>query len=172
MKKTLTPIYFHLFALFVLGIILFESEERSVLLAFQSQQETNVSTKVIPPQANVSTGNANVASRKPSEPANAAGKTQTPAPDKSGAFSATAYCLRGRTASGGGVRRGIVAADRKILPLGTRIYVSAGKYSGHYLVTDTGGRIRGRILDIWVPNCSEAMRFGRRKVGVTVLGRG
>ena len=29
------------------------------------------------------------------------------------AFSATAYCLKGRTASGGNVKRGIVAADRE-----------------------------------------------------------
>ena len=38
-------------------------------------------------------------------------------------FRATAYCLKGRTASGGGVRRGIVAADPRVLPLGTKIYI-------------------------------------------------
>jgi 3D (Asp-Asp-Asp) domain-containing protein len=86
-------------------------------------------------------------------------------------FRATAYCLRGRTASGGGVRRGIVAADPRVLPLGTRIYINAGGYSGTYTVTDTGGVIKGRILDIWVPSCSEAMRFGRRNISVSVLGR-
>ena len=86
-------------------------------------------------------------------------------------FRATAYCLKGRTATGGGVRRGIVAADPRVLPLGTRIYVNAGAYSGTYTVTDTGGVIKGRILDIWVPNCSEAIRFGRRSISVSVLGR-
>ena len=86
-------------------------------------------------------------------------------------FRATAYCLRGRTASGGSVRRGIVAADTRVLPLGTRIQVSAGQYSGTYTVTDTGGAIRGRILDFWVPSCSEAMRFGRRTVMVSVVGK-
>jgi len=87
------------------------------------------------------------------------------------AFRATAYCLRGRTANGGGVRRGIVAADRRVLPLGTRIQVSAGAYSGTYTVTDTGSRVRGRILDIWMPSCSEANRFGRRTVMVSVVGK-
>ena len=87
------------------------------------------------------------------------------------AFKATAYCLRGRTASGGGVRRGIVAADPRVLPLGTRIQISGGGYSGIYTVTDTGGAIKGRILDIWVPSCSEAVRFGRRSISVSVLGR-
>lgn len=86
-------------------------------------------------------------------------------------FRATAYCLKGRTASGGGVRRGIVAADPRVLPLGTRIYISAGAYSGNYTVTDTGGVIKGRILDLWVPNCSEAVRFGRKNISVSVLGR-
>ncbi len=84
-------------------------------------------------------------------------------------FKATAYCLKGRTATGSSVRRGIVAADRRVLPLGTKIAVSAGSYSGTYVVADTGGAVRGRILDIWVPSCSEAMRFGRRTVKVTVL---
>ena len=86
-------------------------------------------------------------------------------------FKATAYCLRGRTASGGGVRRGIVAADPRVLPLGTRIQISGGGYSGIYTVTDTGGAIKGRILDIWVPSCSEAVRFGRKSISVSVLGR-
>lgn len=84
-----------------------------------------------------------------------------------GAFSATAYCLKGRTASGSGVRRGIVAADPRILPLGTRINLNAGQYSGSYVVADTGGAIKGRKLDIWVSSCAEARRFGRRKVMVS-----
>ncbi len=86
-------------------------------------------------------------------------------------FKATAYCLQGRTASGSGVRRGIVAADPRVLPLGTRIQVSAGSYSGTYTVADTGGAVRGRILDVWVPSCSEAVRFGRKNVMVSVLGK-
>ncbi len=87
------------------------------------------------------------------------------------AYKATAYCLKGRTATGGSVRRGIVAADRRVLPLGTRIQVSAGQYSGTYTVADTGGAVKGRILDIWVPSCSEAIRFGRRTVLVSVVGK-
>jgi 3D (Asp-Asp-Asp) domain-containing protein len=86
-------------------------------------------------------------------------------------FRATAYCLKGRTATGNGVRRGIVAADTRILPLGTRINISAGSYSGTYTVADTGGAVKGRILDIWVPSCSEAIRFGRKTVKVSIVGK-
>lgn len=85
-------------------------------------------------------------------------------------FVATAYNLRGRTASGKRVSRGIIAADRKMLPLGTRVRLDAGRYSGEYLVADTGGAVRGRTIDIWVPHYNEARRFGRRKVKLTVLG--
>ena len=86
-------------------------------------------------------------------------------------FTATAYSLRGRTASGAGVRRGIIAADRRVLPIGTRVRLEAGPYSGEYLVADTGGAVRGRKIDIWMPSTSEAMRFGRRPVKLTVLTR-
>lgn len=106
--------------------------------------------------------------------ANAAAATESKAEAGSlmGAFRATAYCLRGRTATGGGVRRGIVAADPRVLPLGSRIQINAGAYTGSYTVTDTGGAIRGRILDIWVPSCAEANRFGRRTITVTRMGSG
>ena len=87
-------------------------------------------------------------------------------------FTATAYSLRGRTASGRGVSRGLIAADRRVLPLGTRVRLEAGPYSGEYLVADTGGLVRGRKIDIWMPSTGEAMRFGRRLVKLTVLTYG
>ena len=72
---------------------------------------------------------------------------------------------------GSSVRRGIVAADPRVLPLGSRIQISAGAYSGTYTVADTGGAVKGRILDIWMPSCVEAVRFGRKSVMVSRLGR-
>ena len=86
-------------------------------------------------------------------------------------FTATAYALPGRTASGHTVRRGLIAAD-KSLPLGTRVRLDAGHYSGEYLVADRGSRVRGRIIDIWVPSNGEAIRFGRRPVKLTILSYG
>lgn len=86
-----------------------------------------------------------------------------------GSFSATAYCLRGRTANGMGVRQGLIAADPRVLRLGSRINLGAGAYSGNYLVADTGGAIKGRKLDIWMASCTEARRFGRRTVTVSLF---
>jgi len=88
-----------------------------------------------------------------------------------GSFTATAYCLKGRTALGHGVRRGLIAADPRVLRLGSRVSLNAGAYSGQYLVSDTGGRIKGRKIDIWVASCSEARRFGRRTVLIGSLGQ-
>jgi 3D (Asp-Asp-Asp) domain-containing protein len=86
-------------------------------------------------------------------------------------FSATAYSLRGRTASGQSVTRGVIAADPRVLPIGTRVRVEAGPWTGEYLVADTGGAIKGRKIDIWTPSSREAMQFGRRAVKLTVLAR-
>jgi 3D (Asp-Asp-Asp) domain-containing protein len=85
------------------------------------------------------------------------------------AFTATAYSLRGRTASGRAVSRGLIAADPTILPLGSRVRLEAGSWSGEYLVADTGGAVRGHRIDIWTPTAREAMQFGRRMVKLTVL---
>jgi 3D (Asp-Asp-Asp) domain-containing protein len=86
-------------------------------------------------------------------------------------FHATAYCLKGRTASGETVRQGFVAADPKVLPLGTLVHIQAGRYTGVYKVADTGGSIKGRKIDIYVPSYQEAKLFGRQKIQVKVLGR-
>jgi 3D (Asp-Asp-Asp) domain-containing protein len=87
-------------------------------------------------------------------------------------YVATAYSLRGKTASGRIVSKGLIAADPRFLPLGSRVKVEAGNYSGEYLVADTGGMVRGRRIDIWTPTSREAMRFGRRLVKLTVLSWG
>jgi 3D (Asp-Asp-Asp) domain-containing protein len=87
-------------------------------------------------------------------------------------YLATAYSLRGRTASGQMVSRGLIAADPRVLPLGSRVRLEAGPYSGEYLVADTGGMVRGRRIDIWTPSSREAMRFGKRMIKLTVLSFG
>ena len=87
-------------------------------------------------------------------------------------YVATAYSLRGRTASGRPVAKGLIAADPRHLPLGSRVRLEAGAYSGEYLVADTGTLVRGKRIDIWTPSSREAMRFGRRTVKLTVLSYG
>jgi len=73
----------------------------------------------------------------------------------------TEYCLRGTTRRGRYVRAGIVAADPQVFPLARYVELYIGdKYAGRFLVADTGGRIKGRHVDVWTPDCHEASRFG------------
>lgn len=84
-------------------------------------------------------------------------------------FHASAYAIQGRTRSGAKTSAGVLAADPRVLPLGTVVQVNAGKYSGVYTVHDTGGAIKGNRLDVWMPSTQEARRFGRRNVKLVVL---
>lgn len=87
-------------------------------------------------------------------------------------FQATAYCITGITKSGVPVAPGHVAADPRIIPLGSLIYVEGALMSGIYHVTDTGRLIKGMIIDIFIPSYKESIEFGRRKVKVKVLRYG
>jgi 3D (Asp-Asp-Asp) domain-containing protein len=88
-------------------------------------------------------------------------------------MTATAYCDHGRTRSGVKTQRGVAAADLRHFPIGTRLRViAAGKpYAGQYTVLDSGSAIRGRDLDLFMPSCRAARRFGKRHVQVVLLGR-
>jgi 3D (Asp-Asp-Asp) domain-containing protein len=109
---------------------------------------------------------------EPAAPKTAVPTAEEPTLVAASPYVATAYSLRGRTASGRMVSRGLIAADPAVLPLGSRVRLDHPGYSGEYLVADTGGKIRGRRIDIWTPSTSEAMRFGRRTVKLTVLSYG
>ena len=89
-------------------------------------------------------------------------------------FQTTAYCKGTTTASGVGVRTGIAAADPQLLPVGSVLNIAVGddRYNGVYTVMDTGPKVQGRILDLYIWSCHEALRFGRREAQVTILRLG
>lgn len=89
-------------------------------------------------------------------------------------FTATAYCKGETTSSGVVVRTGVAAADPALLPVGTvmRIDTPNPRYSGIWTVMDTGPAVQGRIVDLYLWSCHEAVAFGRRPVRVTVLRLG
>jgi 3D (Asp-Asp-Asp) domain-containing protein len=100
--------------------------------------------------------------------------TAPPAPGARLRFAATAYCKGTTTASGVNVRTGIAAADPDLLPVGSVIRIDAvhEKYAGIYTVLDTGPKVQGRQIDIYMWSCYEALAFGRRKIDLTVLRLG
>lgn len=72
----------------------------------------------------------------------------------------------GITASGLRVRKGLVAVDPRVIPLGTKVKVEG---IGILLAADTGGAIKGNRLDIFLESHAEAIAFGRQKRRVTIL---
>jgi 3D (Asp-Asp-Asp) domain-containing protein len=90
------------------------------------------------------------------------------------AFTATAYCKGETTASGVIVRTGVAAADPALLPVGTvvRVDMPNSRYSGIWTVMDTGPSVQGRMIDLYLWSCHEALDFGRRPVRLTVLRLG
>lgn len=86
----------------------------------------------------------------------------------------TAYTTGGkvgtRTASGTTVRVGVVAVDRNVLPLGTKVYVVSndGMYVyGFAVAEDTG--VRGNTIDLFMDTNRECIQFGVRECTVYIL---
>lgn len=83
----------------------------------------------------------------------------------------TAYYGHGITASGlKPVRNpdGIstIAVDPNVIPLGTKVYVSG---YGIAIAADTGGAIKGNIIDVYLNTHEECISWGRRNVTVQIL---
>ena len=88
-------------------------------------------------------------------------------------MTATAYCEGGETRSGTQATSGTVAADPRVLPLGTTIRVTGlrSRRPQTFTVADTGAAVKGREIDIFIRDCARARIFGRPRVQVRVLHR-
>jgi len=59
-----------------------------------------------------------------------------------------------------------VAVDPNVIPLGTRLYVEG---YGEAIASDTGGAIKGNIVDVHFSTYEQCIQWGRRQVKVTIL---
>jgi 3D (Asp-Asp-Asp) domain-containing protein len=82
------------------------------------------------------------------------------------AYNPTDGAPHGLTATGIPARRGIVAVDPDVIPLGTRVYVPG---YGFALAADTGGAIIGDKIDLCMEGYHEAWDFGRRMIKVYIV---
>lgn len=83
----------------------------------------------------------------------------------------TAYSGDGITASGAATRRdpdgySTIAVDPRVIPIGSTVYVEG---YGYAIAQDTGGAIKGNIIDVFFHSESEANSWGRRPVKVYIL---
>lgn len=88
-------------------------------------------------------------------------------PAKIKVMESTAYTHTGNATSTGIMPYvGVVAVDPSVIPLGTNLYVEG---YGFALAADTGGVIKGDIIDVFMDTRQEALNWGRRQVKVHVL---
>jgi len=76
---------------------------------------------------------------------------------------------------GNALKVGTVAVDPKVIPLGTKLYITGYDYAGlpaggfHAVATDTGSAVKGNRIDIFVADSrKEALKFGLQNVTVYV----
>ena len=89
---------------------------------------------------------------------------------------ATAYTTEGYSdktnALGKVARPGTIAVDPRVIPLHTQVYVTSPSGSwvyGQAVAEDTGGAIKGNIIDLYFDTRSECFSFGRRSARVYIL---
>ncbi|MDD9147508.1 MULTISPECIES: 3D domain-containing protein [unclassified Sporolactobacillus] len=85
---------------------------------------------------------------------------------------ATAYCELGRTATGFDLSKNpnakVIAVDPRVIPLGSKVYIPG---YGTAVARDTGGRIKGHIIDVHLRSHAQAIKWGRKKVNIIVYRR-
>lgn len=88
---------------------------------------------------------------------------------------ATAYCpceiccgknANGYTYTGVPAKRGVIAVDPRVIPLGSRVYVDG---YGFAVAGDIGSAIKGNRIDVCFDTHQEALRWGVKKVKVYIL---
>lgn len=60
----------------------------------------------------------------------------------------------------------VIAVDPSVIPLGSLVEVQG---LGVYIAGDTGGAIKGRIIDIHYSSVSQALSWGRRNVNIRII---
>ncbi|HZK47002.1 MAG TPA: 3D domain-containing protein [Atopostipes sp.] len=60
----------------------------------------------------------------------------------------------------------VIAVDPRVIPLGSLVEVQG---LGVYVAGDTGGAIKGNIIDIHYPTVRQALNWGRRNVKIRVI---
>ncbi|TCP65444.1 3D domain-containing protein [Baia soyae] len=80
----------------------------------------------------------------------------------------TAYTSKpgAKTASGKLAKVGLVAVDPRVIPLGTRMFIED---YGMAIAADTGGAVKGNIVDVYFNSEAECQKWGRKNKKVYIL---
>lgn len=113
------------------------------------------------------------------EPVEVAEQAEAPEPEiiSLGEYKLTAYCpcmkccgkTDGITKSGVKAVEGVtIAADPKVLPLGTKVLINGHEYT----VQDTGGAIKGNKIDVYFDSHQDALEFGVQYKEIYIVKEG
>ncbi|OCA90768.1 peptidoglycan-binding protein [Bacillus sp. FJAT-27225] len=134
----------------------------------------NQSTPVSKPQINTQSTPTKQVSQ-PKVKAAPAAKQEAKTNGKELAVTATAYTAycegcSGITATGINLKNNpgakVIAVDPSVIPLGTKVFVEG---YGEAIAGDTGGAIKGNKIDVFIPSRDAALKWGVKKVKVTIL---
>ena len=88
-------------------------------------------------------------------------------------FEATAYCHTGNPTKSGvyPLEGRTIAVDPDIIPLGSTVlvYTEDMELLGIFQAEDTGGAVKGKIIDIYMQLENDCLEWGRQKVLVQVV---
>lgn len=138
----------------------------------------NLKTNVIQPNQKINVVSATNTAKTSTKPV-----TNTKTPSRStadnvvkeftvsaSAFTANCNGCSGITRTGINLKKNphlkVIAVDPDVIKLGTKVHVEG---YGYAVAGDTGGAIKGNRIDVFIPNKSDAYKWGRKDVKIKIL---
>lgn len=138
----------------------------------------NLETNVIHPKQKINVVSGTNIAKKSTKP-----ETKTKTPSRSttdnvvkeftvsaSAFTANCNGCSGITQTGINLKKNpqlkVIAVDPDVIKLGTKVHVEG---YGYAVAGDTGGAIKGNRIDVFIPNTSDAYKWGRKNVKIKIL---
>ena len=86
------------------------------------------------------------------------------------AYTANCRGCSGITATGINLKKNphlkVISVDPRVIKLGTKVYVEG---YGYAIAGDTGSAIKGNKIDLFMPNQTSALKWGRKTVKIKIL---
>ncbi|PRY83653.1 3D domain-containing protein [Alkalibacterium olivapovliticus] len=150
-----------------------KAAEQEVSVSSSDESSAEAAEQPAPAASNSSNNNTSSAPAQstpapapaPSKPAQSSGRTLRV---QATGYSTKQPSLSTHTATGIDLRVNsrVIAVDPSVIPLGSMVEVEG---MGVYIAGDTGGAIKGNIIDIHFSTVAEALQWGRRSVTIRVL---
>lgn len=126
--------------------------------------------KVIQPKVSAATTTTSVASNAPISDTKTTASVEKELTMTATAYTASCAGCSGITATGINLKANpnqkVISVDPTVIPLGSKVWVEG---YGEAIAGDTGGAIKGNVIDIFIPTKQEALNWGRKTVKVKIL---